>query len=404
MNPGSSWNSGGNSSSTSHQQIPNSGQTKVSTSLSGSTSTSMSSLNSQTSEPSSQAPTTNSAATAAAPDSHLSSYIDNVNLSLISTVLTPLSNWLSTNPKDTSVSSMLSILRIPIPSKLFPTGPAGPTPTPTQHSSVHQSNNIGQVGHYPPPNSSMNITNFLKTVGTISPAGEKKRAPTKAKPPTKSKKIEPSTDSASKPCIYQYQRGNHPGEYCGRPTVNGTDYCKICIKKKGVENQLNKTSTMPTTSSVQTVMTPPLGVTVVPNTMISNNPPKSTQEPPELDVEEIPDRPGYYLEQTYKFIIHQLPDETAVALKVKEGNSERDLTDKEKDFANKMGLATVCEAEDGVEVGEEDKDDGSQVGDDSDSEVGDQDEVGVGGGKSLHPTPLIPKIPMIPKIPVISRK
>lgn len=63
---------------------------------------------------------------------------------------------------------------------------------------------------------------------------------------------------------------------------------------------------------------------------------------PVLNVEEIPGRPHHFLEITHQFILHRLPGES-VAIKVKEGNSERNLTPAEKVVALSMGLAVLNE-------------------------------------------------------------
>lgn len=286
---------------------------------------------------------------------NVSQYVEGVNASLIQYVLTPLSEWLAGGPKDTSVASMMAVLQLPSSGRVPNSAAATPS-----YSAI----------------SNMNIPNFLKSVGTISPMGDKSKS--KAKAPAKPKKpVVTGTDPNSRPCIYVYQRGNKPGTQCGRASISGAPYCKNCIKKKGVENQLNKTGTSTLTATASSSVVPPLGVTTVSSSMLTSNPPKSNQDQPVLDVEEIPERPGYFLEQTHHFIVHLLPDETAVAIKVKVGDGERDLTESEKEIANAMALATLSND--------------VQAPDTDDQQESEQIELD------------IPKIPQLPTLPSFSR-
>lgn len=301
-------------------------------------------------------------------------YVESVNSSLVTNVLNPLSEWLSTNPKDTSVQSMMSILQIPIPTR--------PLASSTSASAT------------PSSFSSMNIPNFLRQTGVISPLGDKKKQNVKAIAPAKPKKDDMTSDSSSAPCIYIFQRGKFPGRNCGRPSVNGTPYCKSCIKKKSVENQLTKTTSGTSQNlNPNSTTAPPLGVKVVPNSMVTNNPPRASEEQPELNVEEIPDRHGFFLEQTHNFIVHQLNDGTILAVKVKDGNIERKLTQKEKEIANSMALATIESKDEDDETDTEEDDENDFTGNNVDSvetEDDSQDKI------------RIPKIPSLPSISSLS--
>ena len=125
------------------------------------------------------------------------------------------------------------------------------------------------------------------------------------------------------PCIYVFQRGDKKDQPCGLPSVENTSYCKDCIKKKSVRDQLNKTGVTVDNSSKG------FGTTFVA--------PQHAQR--ELSVIPIPNRPGFYEEQEFHFIVEQLSDHTIVALSVKEGKNERPLTEQEKEIAKSRGMA-----------------------------------------------------------------
>ena len=47
-----------------------------------------------------------------------------------------------------------------------------------------------------------------------------------------------------KECMYQMQRGRNKGEYCKRPTVEGSNFCSMCIRKKAAIGQAINTPTV----------------------------------------------------------------------------------------------------------------------------------------------------------------
>ena len=50
-----------------------------------------------------------------------------------------------------------------------------------------------------------------------------------------------STPTYSKTCLWEYKRGKRKYEPCGKPTVNKTNYCSVCIKRSALKpKQLNQ--------------------------------------------------------------------------------------------------------------------------------------------------------------------
>lgn len=37
-------------------------------------------------------------------------------------------------------------------------------------------------------------------------------------------------------CQYQYQRGMHKGEYCGKPVLGYQNYCSTCLKRANLRH------------------------------------------------------------------------------------------------------------------------------------------------------------------------
>lgn len=220
-------------------------------------------------------------------------FVDSVSSLLTSSVLSPLSSWLEQNKGvKLSVDEMISILNLP------------PSPKPS---------GLPQTGPIP---LQIPIPGFLKNTGFISPSNKKSILQSRGR-----KKI--SSDPNTTPCVYIYQRNDRKGQTCGEPSEPGLQYCKNCIKKKSVQNSLKVPSTT-TSSSLNTTS------------------PSSTQLK-EVEVIPIPDKPGFFEETTHHFILQQFQDGTLLALKVRDGNIERNLTDDEKKTANLMSIATTID-------------------------------------------------------------
>ena len=327
------------------------------------------------------------AAAAAAATTSSSLYLEGVSSSLISHVLCPISDWLSTKPTDTSVQSMLNVLQIPIPTKPVIGTSALATPSSTKYSG-------------------MNIPKFMQGMQSISPTGEKRKPKPKPKTkatPTKTTKSSTilsststhSTNDNKKLCTYIFQRGLRQGEPCERVVEDDGEFCKNCKKKKGVTNKVSGTSTSSNSSgnapsnNQLSITNAPLGVQVVSSSMIVN--PTKPDDQPELTVEDIPGRPGFFLELNHGFILEILANETVVALKVKDGSIERDLTEDEKQLAESLSLATI----------RDDKDKNRSEDNEEEEDVNSEDENDEG---TDHSVPSIPKIPQLPSLSSFSSR
>src|SRR5437868_5459918 len=51
-------------------------------------------------------------------------------------------------------------------------------------------------------------------------------------------------------CVWTSNHGKSGGKVCGKPTVNGTEYCSTCVKKKTVQKKL--AAPTPTTTKQKT--------------------------------------------------------------------------------------------------------------------------------------------------------
>ena len=227
----------------------------------------------------------------------ITSFTDAVATMLANSIVTPLVLWLDQS-KGLKVTSdeIFAALNIPLPSR---------TPGYPQ---------VGTV-----PIQMPNIPAYLKG-STVA-----------AKPQTRGRKkgsITTATVTTSVPCIYLFQRGGRVGEMCGQPSVAGTNFCRNCLKKSKVKQELAKQgsgdspTTIPLTSDIDTIPV---------TSMVPNN---------EVEVVAYDGHPGLYLDQKQNFILQQLADGTIVALRsLQPDGIERPLTEAEKLTATKIGFA-----------------------------------------------------------------
>lgn len=200
------------------------------------------------------------------------------------TFVTPLIEWLQ-REKQLHVSSeeILSVLDLPV------TTPRTPSVIPS---------GIGQA-HIPP-----GLRGSLPPMGTSAGSGAGRG---------KKKEIDPNAPR----CQYKFVRGSKKDQYCGEPAVVGTQYCKACGKKKGVQAQ----------ESTQNVVVPGFGHT---------RPIKAIQqqkkEEVELNVTAIPDREGYFISSGLDrdYVLHRIAQDTYVAVSLIEDGVERQLSVDEK--------------------------------------------------------------------------
>jgi len=145
---------------------------------------------------------------------------------------------------------------------------------------------------------------------------------------TKKKEVDPNAPR----CTYKFVRGVKKDQLCGEVAAVGSKYCKSCAKKKGVQAQ---------TESTQPVVGPGFGhrAPLKPVT-------QAKREEPELDVNAIPERPGYFISigLNRDYILHAMPNGIYVVVGVsEEGGTERSLTMEEKDYVRSIGLGVLDE-------------------------------------------------------------
>lgn len=210
-------------------------------------------------------------------------------------------------------------------------------PAPLANSTVKPPPTAAPMIQMQMPNMGQSLPSYLRGTGAVTPTGNKKGQGTGSGRGRK-KAVVTSTapDPELPPCKYVFQRGDRKGHLCGEPSEpNGSGYCKACLKKQSVKNDITqKPGSSPNDSSSQN-QTIPDGMLI--SAPIENN----TTDSSELSLEVIsdPERPGFFIEQSKGFIIQQLPDGTAVAFAIADGQSERDLTNDERELALAMGLA-----------------------------------------------------------------
>lgn len=132
-------------------------------------------------------------------------------------------------------------------------------------------------------------------------------------------------------CIYKFQRGDKEGQQCNTPVLSdgslGADiYCKNCLNKAGVKKELRQN---PSKSKVNA---PSLDDNVV----SVGSPQDKPQE--EIKVHEIDDRPGFYRELKYGFIVFQDTDGSLTTMQIDDNGIVRNLNDEEKKTALDIGL------------------------------------------------------------------
>ena len=232
-----------------------------------------------------------------------------------------------------------------------------------------------------------NIPSFLKGTGAATPSSAKGAGRGRGR-----KKVEVATTVMGKTCSYEFTRGGRQGNLCGEPVVDGTDYCKDCLKKKNVQQKMGKGPTV--TSSL---LHPP----TIPNTLVQTGQiPKQKQQEEhekeiEIEVSEIEGRPGLYREMQHNFIIQQSPNGTLLAIKISDNGVERDLTDEEKKTAVNMGLAVIHKPVDTSDDMTEEESEGEGEGEGEEDMKMDNAEDGE-ETISNEVKPTLPQVPVLP--------
>ena len=137
-------------------------------------------------------------------------------------------------------------------------------------------------------------------------------------------------------CDYSFTRGKKEGNKCDAPvlldgSLGAEKYCKNCLKKAAVKNKLNK---QPNKLMVNSVC--------IPGDTISVGAKKENLQD-QLEVFSIEGHDGLYREAKHGFIVKQEEDGNIYVLHIErdKGGKWEDLTDTEKDIAQKMCLSVM---------------------------------------------------------------
>ena len=192
------------------------------------------------------------------------------------------------------------------------------------------------IPYRPASTPSMNGSSVQTVLPNVMPAyfsgtGSPSSSTTKKKG-GRAKKV---ADSNLANCEYKMTRGKNqgtpcPNKVCGDGSVGADHYCTACLKKAAVKKLLEGQAP---SSTVQPPQMPGSSVSIE----TAND-----EKPNELQVVELPGRPGWFREANHGFIIHQGADGTASAHGVDDGNNgQRDLTEAEKKIALSLGVNVV---------------------------------------------------------------
>jgi len=267
---------------------------------------------------------------------HLTSFNEAITSFCINYILTPLSSSIEhSKGYKISVDEMINLLNI---------NSTASTPVPRPPT-------INNVPTLQMPN----IPNFLK--GNVTTPNKTN----KIQQGRGRKKTIPSPPNPNAtPCPYIFQRGDRKGQMCGEPSTDSSQFCRNCLKKRGVQQVLTSGGSSTTSSQVK--------APTIPGSLSTSS--SSTQPiQKELEVINIPGRQAMFKELKHGFIVRQMPDGTIIALKIEDGNGgERNLTDDEKKLANSMGIATPIDDSSHENDPDDDLDDDDDVDDDNDNE------------------------------------
>lgn len=221
--------------------------------------------------------------------------------SLISAYTRQLSTWLSEN-KEVEISPEELCVAFEVPYKPQTPGVPGGT---------------GIVTQMP------NLPNYYSGTGVTTPKKKGGRA-------------KKTHDPNLPPCSYVMARGKSAGQQCTNPIVGdgttpgGDKYCKACLKKAAVKQELQKSP------SKTTVEAPTL-----PGSVVEVPEEKATKEE-ELSVIAIDGEEGLYRETTHGFIVQADPtDGSIIALSIDDNGNRRDLRHDEQQIALGMGMRVM---------------------------------------------------------------
>lgn len=232
--------------------------------------------------------------------SNLVSLYNQINSLVISHVLSPLADWLHKEKNvDVSVEELLEVLKLSEP----------------EQSSTSSKPSLSAL--------SPTLTT-IPSVGKSTPVSVTPAPGAKSRPKSKPPSIENYTGPT---CKYVFRRGDLKGKECGKPVVNGSEYCEPCSNKKTnkpldvKQTKLTDGQEVKKEKETKTSIgfTAPLAKKVV--------------EKPKIELREIGSQPNTYIDTQTNIVVKKVveKDKTLfVAVGVQEESGFRTLTDEEK--------------------------------------------------------------------------
>ena len=210
-----------------------------------------------------------------------------VNSLITSLVLAPLSDWLNSEKNvKVTVEDLLDALKLP---KSISSSVSSPVLT-----------------------TALPVTT-RPTINVIS-------ATVKPKPKSRPPSTESTTSGPS--CKYVFKRGDLKGKECGKPVVNGTEFCEQCSNKK-TNKPVDAKQTKLGTSATPTESKPVVGFT---------SPLSKKIEKPKIELRET-GQPNTYIDVQTNIVVKKIVDKEKtlyVAVGVQEETGFRTLTEDEK--------------------------------------------------------------------------
>lgn len=208
-------------------------------------------------------------------------------------VLHPIVNFLTREKGcQVTIEELRSVLQLP-----------APVPSPMKVPGLPQG---GMIPVQPP-----SLNNFMAmnaTNGKASGPAKKDKAPHNG--PT---------------CTYKFIRGKNKGQVCGEPAVEGSEFCRTCIKKKASGGPGSAAPDTPTGKASGS----------------RNDQSSGSEASGELTVVPYKNQPGYFKTVQHGFIVKQIEGNRIVATAVEENNKTRPLTEAEKRIAYDIGIGIV---------------------------------------------------------------
>ena len=238
--------------------------------------------------------------------SNLESFQNQIQTLVSNLVITPLVAWLQTEKKITvTADELFEALRLPKIQKPLTVIPPNPSQPPIPLSTLGQA---------------------------VSESTGKTRV---ARP--KSKTSQPTLDNYTGPtCKYVFKRGENKGQCCGKPVVNGGEFCEQCNNKKTTTS----TTTKPAKAEkAEKTDAPVTGFTTTNVGKRSEGLAKAQKVKVELRET---GQPNTYCDTTTNIVVKKVVDKETViyvAVGVQEETGFRTLTEEEKKEALNRGFS-----------------------------------------------------------------